>query len=98
MYHQSSFSSFCSEWDWPMPMMRTGCVALWRARSGVVTMMATAPSLMRQQSSRCSGSTIMREFWWSSIVNGSRMIAFGLRAACLRIVTPTQPSCSLVVP
>ncbi len=31
---------------------------------------ATAPSDSWQQSSRCNGSTIIREAWWSSMVIG----------------------------
>jgi hypothetical protein len=60
--------------------------------------MATAPSLIRQQSSFLRGSTIGRDVWWSSSVIGSRMTARSFIDACLRHVTATQPSCSLVVP
>jgi len=68
------------------------------ARSREVTISATPPSLIRQQSSRCSGSTIQRELWWSAMVIGSRITAFGLSEALRRPFTATQPSCSLVVP
>ena len=40
------------------------------ARSAETTTSATAPSLSWQQSSRRSGSAIIREDWWSSIVIG----------------------------
>ena len=44
------------------------------------------------------GSTTMREFWWSSMVMGSRRRARGLRDACSRSVTATQPKWRLVAP
>jgi hypothetical protein len=72
----------------------TGRLRQSRARSGDVTITQTAPSLIRQQSSSRSGSTIRREFWWSSRVMGSRMTALGFIAACLRQVTAIQPRCS----
>ena len=81
-----------------MPRMSTAPLRASRARSREVTISATPPSLIRQQSSRCSGSTISREFWWSASVIGSRITASGLSEALRRQLTAIQPSCSLVVP
>ena len=61
-------------WSAPLPCAAAAMTAgVWRrsrARSTEVTTRATAPSLSWQQSSRCSGSTIIREAWWSSRVIG----------------------------
>ena len=61
-------------WSAPLPCAAAATTAGgWRrsrARSTEVTTSATAPSLSWQQSSRCSGSTIIREAWWSSRVIG----------------------------
>ena len=67
----------------------TGACAQSRARSGVVTTIATPPSLSWQQSSsRRIGSTIQRDAWWSaSVIGRSKNQAFGLFAACLRATT-----------
>ena len=45
---------------------------------------ATAPSLSWQQSSRCSGSAIIREAWCISSVSSARITARRLRRACAR--------------
>ena len=60
-----------------------------RARSAAVTITAQAPSLSMQQSSRWSGSAIIREAWWSSKVIGLRIIARGFIEPCLRSATAT---------
>ena len=48
---------------WPKPSRYTGGWRRSRARSADVTITATAPFETRQQSSRCSGSTIQRDAW-----------------------------------
>ena len=59
---------------------------------------APPPSLMMQQSSRCSGDEMIREASTSSTVIGSRYLAAGFIEACRRIVTAISASCSEVVP
>ena len=59
---------------------------------------APPASVTRQQSSRLNGHEIRREFSTSSIVIGSRIIAFGFSIAHLRVATAISASCSLVVP
>ena len=61
-------------------------------------MTAPPPSLITQQSSRCSGSAIIGELTTSSTVTTSRSIACGLCCAWCEAATLTQASCSLVVP
>ena len=61
-------------------------------------MIAPPPSLMTQQSSRCSGSAIIGELTTSSTVTTSRSIACGLCCAWCEAATLIQASCSLVVP
>ncbi len=62
---------------------RDGCARRSRARSGVVTTIAAAPSFSGQQSYRWSGSAIQRDAWYSSRVSGvPNLIARGLRCAC----------------
>ena len=68
------------------------------ATSGLATMMAPPPSLMTQQSSRCSGSAIIGELTTSSTVTTSRSIACGLYCAWCEAATLTHASCWLVVP
>ena len=51
-----------------------------------------------QQSKSLSGSTTMRDAWWSATVMGSRITAFGLSRACARSATGTAASSALVVP
>ena len=71
------------------PMIHTGPCLVSFARSAAVTITAHAPSLSMQQSSRCSGSAIIREAWWSSSVIGLRIIARGFIDPCLRNATAT---------
>ena len=80
------------------PRTYTGRCARSRARSSVVRMMQQPPSEITQQSSLCSGSATSFEPSTSSTVIGSRYIAFGLRAACSRVCTEIDASCSGVVP
>ena len=61
-------------------------------------MTAEPPSETNEQSSRCSGSAIMRELTTSSIVIGVRIWAVGLSSAYLRPLTATAAICSAVVP
>ena len=68
------------------------------AISGFTTTMAPPPSVMTQQSSRCSGSEIIGELMTSSTVTTSRKSAFGLCWACCEAATLIQASCALVVP
>ena len=68
------------------------------ARSSVVRMMQHPPSETTQQSSLCSGSATSLDPSTSSIVMGSRYIACGFRAACSRVCTEIEASCSAVVP
>ncbi len=60
--------------------------------------MQQPPSEMTQQSSLWSGSATSFDASTSSIVIGSRYIAAGLRAACSRVCTAIDASCSGVVP
>src|SRR5207247_1276778 len=57
-----------------------------------------AVGLEAGQSSRRSGSDIMREAWCSAMVMGARMTACGFRAAWPRKATATSPYWSWVVP
>ena len=79
-------------------MIQAGGLRSERARSAVVTITAQPPSLSMQQSSRCSGSAIMRDAWWSATVIGLRIIARGFIDPCVRSATATAPNCSLVQP
>ena len=68
------------------------------AISGATTTMAPPPSVMTQQSSRCSGSEIIGEFTTSSTVTTSRNSACSLYCAWCEAATLIQASCSAVVP
>jgi hypothetical protein len=68
------------------------------ATSGEVTITAPPPSLITQQSSRCSGSVTIGEFTTSSTVTTFFSIACGLCWAWCEAATLIQASCSLVVP
>src|SRR2546422_577017 len=59
---------------------------------------APPPSVLMQQSSRCSGSEIIGELSTSSTVTAYGNIAFGLCWAWVDAATLIQASCSLVVP
>ena len=61
-------------------------------------MIAAPPSLTSEQSSRWSGSAIMRELSTSSTVIGLRICAAGFIEACLRHATATAARCAAVVP
>ena len=87
-----------SGWPSATPRITAGFVLRSRARSRLVTMIAAAPSVWRQQSRRRKGSAIMREFWWSSSVIGFVIIALPFIMACLRVATAIAPNCWLVVP
>ena len=79
--------------------MYAGVVARSAARSADTMTNAWPPSVSWQQSSRCSGSTIIREAWWSSSVIGlPKKNASGLVAACRRSATATRPKSSDVAP
>src|SRR5260370_208940 len=67
------------------------------ATSGPATMIAPPPSLMTQQSSRCSGSAIIGELTTSSTGTTARSIACGLCCAWGEAATLIQASCSLLV-
>ena len=81
-----------------MPWTYTGGCGMSFASSGGLTITATAPFETRQQSSRCSGSTIQREAWYSSSVSGSRIFACGFIVAQERSAMAIAPSWSCVVP
>jgi hypothetical protein len=68
------------------------------AISGATIRIAPPPSVITQQSRRCSGSLIMGELSTSSTVTTSRRNACGLCWAWWDAATLTQASCSLVVP
>ena len=68
------------------------------AISGATTTMAPPPSVMTQQSSRCSGSEIIGEFTTCSTVTTSRSNACSLYCAWCEAATLIQASCSAVVP
>ena len=68
------------------------------AISGFVTISAPPPSLITQQSSRCSGVETIGDFTTSSTVTTSRSIACGLCCAWCDAATLIQASCSPVVP
>src|SRR6266567_2724237 len=74
----------------PWPSIHTGALRVCLARAAEATTIAPPPSVTRQQSSRCSGSEIQREFSTSSIVMGSRIIAFSLSVAHLRVATASS--------
>ena len=61
-----------------IPAMRTGRCLRPRARSAAVTSTTAAPSLTMQQSKSLSGSTTMREAWWSATLMGFCITAFGV--------------------
>ena len=82
----------------PNPRTQIGGLRRLRARSGVVSTSAPPPSVMMQQSSRCTGVAIIGELSTSSTVIGFFMTASGFRAPYLRAVTGTDASCSGVVP
>ena len=63
-----------------------------------MTISAPPPSVMTQQSSRCSGSATIGEFTTSSTVTTSRSMACGLCCAWCEAATLIQASCSDVVP
>jgi hypothetical protein len=69
-----------------------------RAISGFTTTSAPPPSVMTQQSSRCSGLAMIGERTTSSTVTTSRSSACSLCCACCEAATLIQASCSLVVP
>ena len=81
-----------------MPQTYTGGCGISFARSGGLTMTATAPFETRQQSSRCNGSTIQREAWYSSSVSGSRIFARAFMVAHARSATAIAPNWSWLVP
>jgi hypothetical protein len=64
----------------------------------VVITNAPPPSETTQQSSRCSGSAIMRLASTSCSLIGSRYIAFGFSPANSRTPTAISASCSELVP
>src|SRR3982750_1775158 len=68
------------------------------AISGATTTIAPPPSVMTQQSSRCSGSEMIGEFTTSSTVTTSFSSACGLYCAWCEAATLIQASCSEVVP
>ncbi len=82
----------------PAPMTPTSGRARLFATSARVNTNAPPPSLITQQSSRCSGSATMGELSTSSTVTSSRSMACGLCRAWWEAATLTQASCSLVVP
>ncbi len=65
----------------PMPMTFTFGRFRLLAISGLVTISAPPPSLITQQSSRCSGDATMGDFTTSSTVTTSRSMACGLYCA-----------------
>ena len=81
-----------------IPAMRTGRCLRSRARSAAVTSTTAAPSLTMQQSKSLSGSTTMREAWWSATLMGFCITAFGLSLAWARSATGTAASSAPVVP
>ena len=83
---------------WLTPLTWTGFARRSRARSGVARIIAAPPSLIRQSSSRRSGSTMRFEARWSATVIGVRITAPGLREAWSRKVTATCANCSLALP
>ena len=82
----------------PAPMILTGGRCRLLAISGLTTTSAPPPSLMTQQSSRCSGSAITGELTTSATVTTSGSMALGLCCAWCEAATLIQASCSLVVP
>jgi len=68
------------------------------AASARDTMTAVLPSTGMSQSSRHSGSEIIRASRYCERVRGSRKTALGLSAALARWLTASAPSCSRVVP
>ena len=92
-----------TNWSVPEPcaaaVMYAGTCGRSFARSAETITNAWPPSVSWQQSSRCSGSTIIREAWWSSRVIGlPKKKASGLVAACRRSATATRPKSSEVAP
>ena len=65
----------------PTPMTFTSGRFRLLAISGLVTISAPPPSLITQQSSRCSGVATIGDFTTSSTVTTSRSIACGLCCA-----------------
>ena len=68
-----------SGWPSAVPITRIGRLARSLARSGALMTTAAPPSLSSEQSSRRSGSEIMRLDWWSSMVIGVRIVALDLQ-------------------
>ena len=74
---------------------------LWRqsfARSMVVVITATAPSVSRQKSSRRSGSASITEASYSSLVRGTLRTALGRLWVLARVAITISPKASWVVP
>ena len=82
----------------PAPSTRTFGRFSDLATSGEVTISAPPPSVTTQQSSRCSGSAIIRELTTSSTVTTSFRKACSFHWAWWLAATLIQASCSLVVP
>src|ERR1700760_4817387 len=82
----------------PWPTTATDCRARSLATSGDTTTRAPPPSLITQQSSRCSGSLIIGDASTSSTVTGLGSIARGLCAAGGAAATLMAASWALVVP
>ena len=77
----------------PMQLAPAAASGSWRSRARA-TISAPPPSLITQQSSRCSGSAIIGELTTSSTVTTSRSIACGLCCAWCEAATLIQASCS----
>src|ERR1700757_3503011 len=84
--------------DSPWPRTVTVCLDKSLATSGDTTTRAPPPSLITQQSSRCSGSLITGDSSTSSTVTGLGSIARGLCCACCDAATLMAASWALVVP
>src|SRR5438309_2168394 len=82
----------------PEPRTQTGGFLPSLARSALVMTTAPPASVTRQQSRRWKGYAIQRDESTSSMVIGSRIIAFGFSIAHLRVATAISASCSWVVP
>src|SRR6266849_7146769 len=83
---------------YPAPRTRTAGLRSARAISERVTTTAPPPSVITQQSSRCSGSAIRGDSTTSLTVTTFRSGACGLCCACWDAATLIQANCSLVVP
>ena len=82
----------------PWPSTVTAGRANERATSGLASTRAPPPSVITQQSSRCSGSATIGDASTCSTVTTSRRKACGLCWACSDAATLTSASCADVVP